>query len=519
MKNIFDLNHPNILKILKFYEKKKYFLIVSELVDGKNFEEIFNQKEKSQSYDTKIIFQLIEGIQYLHENDLIHGNLSTNQLYLDTNNNLKILYYGFDLFLLEYELGMDIPDFNPFESPEVIKNEDIQFSSDIWSIGVIWYYLKYKEYPFKCIEEFENNSITFLNEISSSNQLIKKMLNKNPNERISLIEILKSEIFEDYSNHDIVYEKEETLWIPDEIMEQIFSFMDPIGLISVSLTCTHWNKMVSILSWNDLIQKDFLKMISSNKKEEMSEKLFYLKEYKKNQIWKKQLEDYCFFDLMSNFLNFKVKKKFSPPSFFLKENVMDCSKIISSKIEKYNGAMNYLILLYFGLFLNNSLSYVLLSLLTMFHVISNFFNNEQLNTISFFINWQISWLTTIISFNTNGSLTSKFIMIISISCLSGIQYSFEQIILNNKFKENILQHHSMYQPRNYIGISLIIGIYFSQLEVPNIPTKMEAMRLLSHFIAIHFQISQMMIFIIFFAIFFTKNCGNLYLYRHFFEYT
>ncbi len=49
-------------------------------------------------------------------------------------------------------------------APEIIKGESYSEISDIWSLGIIIYYMLFKEFPYNRIIE-----ITLFNEINSGN--------------------------------------------------------------------------------------------------------------------------------------------------------------------------------------------------------------------------------------------------------------------------------------------------------------------------------------------------------------
>ena len=84
-------------------------------------------------------------------------------------------------------------------SPEILKGELFNNKSDIWSLGILIYYMLYKKYPFNGENDYNllNNIISNQNiELNSENEelnnLFKRMLKIDFNERIS---------FEEYFNH------------------------------------------------------------------------------------------------------------------------------------------------------------------------------------------------------------------------------------------------------------------------------------------------------------------------------
>ena len=97
-------------------------------------------------------------------------------------------------------------------SPECFRSDALTNKTDIWSLGIIIYYMVFKEYPYN-----GKNEVLILNSITSNpilkktndddlNDLISKMLKINKAERIS---------WDDYFNHSF-FKKQ----FPQEIKNQ-----------------------------------------------------------------------------------------------------------------------------------------------------------------------------------------------------------------------------------------------------------------------------------------------------------
>jgi serine/threonine protein kinase len=118
---------------------------------------------------------------------LIFNNKSNKRIYklsyLDS-----IQFYNFeDKKLLTFKSPSLI------ESPEMLNKNLLFDNSDLWSLGIIIYYLNYKEFPFKGNNEFQlfkniKDNINNIKKIKDNelNELLGMMLKIDPKERISL---------------------------------------------------------------------------------------------------------------------------------------------------------------------------------------------------------------------------------------------------------------------------------------------------------------------------------------------
>ena len=155
---------------------------------------------------TKFIFkQILEGLNHLHNNKICHRDLKPeNILFCKEDGFFKIIDFSISTIVGE-RTKIDEPSGSLFfQSPEIIDSQTgyDPYKNDIWSIGVLMYLFYTKELPFKGESEIEIQIKTTQDaEVYSENfdktlkNLLEKMLNKNPDERINLKEILDHEFF------------------------------------------------------------------------------------------------------------------------------------------------------------------------------------------------------------------------------------------------------------------------------------------------------------------------------------
>ena len=82
--------------------------------------------------------QTLEGLNYLHHNSVVHGNLRAANILMTQTGEVKLSDFGISISL--YMRGIEHVDkdvsFMPnWSAPEVIELRPVSAKSDIWSLG------------------------------------------------------------------------------------------------------------------------------------------------------------------------------------------------------------------------------------------------------------------------------------------------------------------------------------------------------------------------------------------------
>jgi serine/threonine protein kinase len=201
--------HPNIVTLLDHFENSEYIFIIMELLTGGDLEEYLHKiKFKiSENKAASIMFQLASGIKYLHDYGVLHRDLKPENIMLSDNTDkstIKIMDFGLSKIMGPQERVADGFGTLSFVAPEVLIRQPYNKQIDIWSLGVILYYMLSGTLPFD--DENDNEEIiakmTVFTEVEFPVKywskrtedvidIIRKCLIKNPEERIKIDEYLQ----------------------------------------------------------------------------------------------------------------------------------------------------------------------------------------------------------------------------------------------------------------------------------------------------------------------------------------
>ena len=141
------LGHPNIVRIFDFGfdQTLQRFYFTQELIEGSNL--ALWAKGKDLSSIQAILLQAMQGLAYLHSQKILHGDLKPENLLITTGDKgppqLKIIDFG--LSHPGWSGWAGTPAFMP---PEKILHEPVSPSSDLYSLGVVYYEILSGENPF-----------------------------------------------------------------------------------------------------------------------------------------------------------------------------------------------------------------------------------------------------------------------------------------------------------------------------------------------------------------------------------
>ncbi|OHT13125.1 hypothetical protein TRFO_16889 [Tritrichomonas foetus] len=123
--------------LAKFFgaTKKSPVWVISEFIEQGDLESYIASNKLTPIQKTRIAFEIAEGMAYLHSMKMIHRDLKTNNILLDSKLEPKIVDFGFTrpIFLtMSMAVGTPI-----YMAPEVIKSSYYDYKADVFSYALI----------------------------------------------------------------------------------------------------------------------------------------------------------------------------------------------------------------------------------------------------------------------------------------------------------------------------------------------------------------------------------------------
>lgn len=185
------LKHDNIIKLVDSFSEGDNMFIITNYIDGKElFEHVDNL-----DYDKtiKYIKQLVDTLDYLHNQNIIHRDIKLENIILDNNDNIVLCDFGWATFCNKKQFDLaGTPD---YVSPEVLDGKGHDHTYDIWQVGVLTYEMLIKKPPFT-----SPNMYTKIRRVDykvpsdlcyKAENFISKLLVYNPSDRMTIYEIKK----------------------------------------------------------------------------------------------------------------------------------------------------------------------------------------------------------------------------------------------------------------------------------------------------------------------------------------
>ena len=217
--------HPYIVQLIETFETPTHIFLVFELCKSGELYEYLDEKVRLSEKRVRIYMkQLLEAVYHCHNMGFVHRDLKPENILLsDDYNSIKLTDFGLAKPLDKNgtERLYQVCGTPGYLAPEVLRSgmyepehplcTGYSFEVDAWACGIIAYTLLVGRPPFwhrnqlKMIRQICDSSHSFSgpewSEVSDETKdLINRLLDKNFNQRLTIAEALRHDVFKRFSS-------------------------------------------------------------------------------------------------------------------------------------------------------------------------------------------------------------------------------------------------------------------------------------------------------------------------------
>uniref|UniRef100_A0A8C8J7P2 Guanylate cyclase n=1 Tax=Oncorhynchus tshawytscha TaxID=74940 RepID=A0A8C8J7P2_ONCTS len=257
-----DMRHENINLFLGLFLDSGIFGIVTEHCTRGSLEDLLNNEEMRLDwmFKSSLLMDLVRGMKYLHNRDVIHGRLKSRNCLVDGRFVLKVTEYGFNEILSTQSINFDKDQL--WVAPELLRNSTLMkrgtFQGDVYSFAIIMQEVIARCAPFCMLDMPPKEILSKLKSppplcrptVSADEapleviQVMKQAWSEEPDKRPTFEEIFKQSItkgkktniidsmlrmLEQYSTNleDLIRERTEELEVERKKTDQLLAQMLP----------------------------------------------------------------------------------------------------------------------------------------------------------------------------------------------------------------------------------------------------------------------------------------------------
>ena len=207
---MYRINHPNVVKLYGHFEDNNFCYFIMEYVPNGNVYSLIpkhGKKKQSNQLIASIVKDITSATYYLHHMNppIIHRDIKPENVLIDENSKAILTDFGWSNYLNDSDKRRTVCGTPIYLAPEMINKLGHDGRIDIWCIGVLLFELVTGRVPFlgNDIHTLKNNirlmNISWPSDINyEAKDLISKILKYNPNDRLTITEILNHSFIKKY---------------------------------------------------------------------------------------------------------------------------------------------------------------------------------------------------------------------------------------------------------------------------------------------------------------------------------
>ncbi|OGP58716.1 MAG: hypothetical protein A2V67_16940 [Deltaproteobacteria bacterium RBG_13_61_14] len=192
-KSAAKLNHSNIVTVYDAGEEAGTYYIAMEYIEGQTVKEIINREGRLPIKAVLVIAgQICRALEYAHQRKIVHRDIKSSNIMWTPDKQVKIMDFGLAKVIEEVKGYQTLASGTPYYmSPEQVLGQNVEFSTDLYSLGITLFEMAAGALPFRHGEAAYHHVHTpppevksILPEVPDSlNSIILRLMQKNPNDR------------------------------------------------------------------------------------------------------------------------------------------------------------------------------------------------------------------------------------------------------------------------------------------------------------------------------------------------
>ena len=143
-------NHQHIIRLYEVIDSQtNHYLVMECATHGDLGGHIERCKRLGEAEAARYFVQTVEAVAHCHEHGVIHRDIKPENLLLDARYDIKLTDFGLSALVRPGQL-LKVPCGTPaYSAPEIVSKKEYDGTlSDVWSLGVLLYFMLVGDLPF-----------------------------------------------------------------------------------------------------------------------------------------------------------------------------------------------------------------------------------------------------------------------------------------------------------------------------------------------------------------------------------
>ena len=204
LKVLKHLKHKNLINFIECYLVDSELSVMMEYLAGGPLTSVVTKCVMQEDQIAAVCNEILQGLKYLHENNILHRDIKSDNVLLGIDGSVKLIDFGFSARVKETRRTMVGTPY--WMAPEVINMQNYGMKMDIWAFGITVLEMRDGEPPYfdkepmvamGLIARHGNPKITNWDNYSSEfPDFVEKCLQTRPEHRLSAEELLSHKFLE-----------------------------------------------------------------------------------------------------------------------------------------------------------------------------------------------------------------------------------------------------------------------------------------------------------------------------------